>query len=158
MGESSATKAVTASTGDASLAANLFPRMDLPTFDGTDSLAWLAQAEQYFLVHKTDVWQRVQLALIAMFGKAMFWAQRVLRRALSIPWEQFSKELVERFGDSSTINTYEVMHLTRHTGSLEDYLALFEERVAQLPSLPPEQYLGMFLGVYNQLFVTAFRI
>lgn len=38
------------------------------------------------------------------------------------------------------------MHLTRQTGSLEDYLALFEERVAQLPALPPEQYLCMFLG------------
>lgn len=38
------------------------------------------------------------------------------------------------------------MYITRQTGSLEDYLSLFEERVAQLPELPTVQYLGMFLG------------
>lgn len=70
----------------------------------------------------------------------------MLRCSATIPWGQFAQELIERFGDSSAINAYEAMHLTRQTGSLEDYLSLFEERVAQLPSLPPEQYLGVFLG------------
>lgn len=122
------------------------PRMELPSFDGTDPIAWLAQAEQYFLVHQTPVADRVQLALIAMSGKSMFWAQWVLRHSAAITWIQFTQELLERFGDSSAINAYEAMQLTRQTGSLEDFLSLFEERVAQLPSLPPEQYLGMFLG------------
>ncbi|XP_057794044.1 uncharacterized protein LOC131010514 [Salvia miltiorrhiza] len=123
-----------------------FPRMDLPIFDGTDPIAWLAQSEQYFLVHRTPLSDRVQLALIAMSGRAIFWAQWVLRRSASIEWSQFSQELIERFGDSSAINAYEAMHITRQTGSLEEYLALFEERIAQLPELPPAQYLGMFLG------------
>ncbi|XP_057766739.1 uncharacterized protein LOC130987132 [Salvia miltiorrhiza] len=123
-----------------------FPRMDIPMFDGTDPIAWLAQSEQYFLVHRTPPSDRVQLALIAMSGRAMFWAQWVLRRSASIEWSQFSQELIERFGDSSAINAYEAMHITRQTGPLEEYLALFEERIAQLPELPPAQYLGMFLG------------
>lgn len=55
-------------------------------------------------------------------------------------------ELVDRFGDTSAINAREAMHSTRQTGTLEDYFALFEERVAQLTSLPPAQYLEMFLG------------
>lgn len=122
------------------------PQLELPPFDGSDPIAWLAQAEQFFLVNNTPITDRVQLSLIAMSGRAMFWAQWVLRRSSSITWVQFSQELIDRFGDSSAINAYEAMHITRQTGSLEDYLALFEERVAQLPTLPSEQYLGMFLG------------
>ncbi|KAL6579078.1 hypothetical protein OROMI_009294 [Orobanche minor] len=97
---------------------------ELPLFDGSDPMAWLAQAEQYFLVHNTAASERVSLALIAMSGRAMFWAQWAMRRCPGILWEQFSRELIERFGDSSTKNAYEAMHSTRQTGSLEDYLAL----------------------------------
>lgn len=31
----------------------LMPRMELPGFDGTDPIAWLAQVEQYFIIHST---------------------------------------------------------------------------------------------------------
>ncbi|KAL6555595.1 hypothetical protein OROHE_007267 [Orobanche hederae] len=122
---------------------------ELPEFDGSDPLAWIAQAEQYLLVHKTLISDRVHLAMIAMSGRAIFWAQWAHRRSPSIGWEQFSRELIERFGDSSTKNAYEAMHATRQMGSLDDYLALFEERIAQLPNLPSDQYLGMFLGGLN---------
>lgn len=81
-------------------------------------------------MHKTATEQKVQLALIAMSSNAMFWAQWVLRRTASILWADFSKELVGYFGDSSAVNAYEALHLTRQTGSLEEYLALFEARVA----------------------------
>lgn len=122
--------------------------MDLPMFDGTDPIAWLAQ---YFLVHRTPTSDRVQLALIAMSGAgnvlgAMGFAPFCLHSVESV---LFSQELIERFDDSSAINAYGAMHITCQTGTLEDYLALFEERIAQLPELPPEQYLGMFLGGLN---------
>lgn len=114
-------------------------QMELPLCDGYDHIAWLAQAEQYFLVHHTPVGKRVQLALMAMCGRAMFQAQWVLRQTSEIPWEQFTRELIDCFGNNSAINTYEAMHATHQTGSLEDYLVFYKERVAQLPSLPPEQ-------------------
>lgn len=91
---------------ESSSTTNALPHMDLPSFEGTNPLAWLAQAEQYSLVHKTATEQKVQLALIAMSGNAMFWAQWVLRRAALISWTDFSKELVARFGDSSAVNAY----------------------------------------------------
>lgn len=122
------------------------PKIEFPSFDGTDPIAWLAQAEQYFLVHQTPINDRVQLALVAMTGRSMFWAQWVMRRSATTTWTEFTRELLNRFGDSFAVNAYEAMHLTRQTGSLEDYLSLFEERVAQLPFLSPEQYLGWFLG------------
>ncbi|KAH6775676.1 hypothetical protein C2S52_013237 [Perilla frutescens var. hirtella] len=77
------------------------PKIEFPTFDGSDPIAWLAQAEQYFLVHQTPLTDRVQIALIAMTRRSMFWAQWVLCRSATITWVQFTRELVERFGDSS---------------------------------------------------------
>lgn len=56
--------------------------------------------------------QKVQLALIAMSGNAMFWTQWVLRRAVLISWADVLKELVARFGDSSAINAYEALRLS----------------------------------------------
>ncbi|KAL6539679.1 hypothetical protein OROHE_011450 [Orobanche hederae] len=41
---------------------------ELPEFGGLNPLACIAQAEQYFLVHKTLVSDRVRLAMIAMSG------------------------------------------------------------------------------------------
>ncbi|KAL8483248.1 hypothetical protein ACS0TY_026075 [Phlomoides rotata] len=38
------------------------------------------------------------------------------------------------------------MQVTYQTSDIEDYVALYEKRIAQLPSLPSKQYLGMFLG------------
>ncbi|KAH6786790.1 hypothetical protein C2S52_006342 [Perilla frutescens var. hirtella] len=68
------------------------PRIEFPSFDGTDPIAWLAQAEQYFLVHHIPMNDRVQLALIAMTGRSMFWAQWVLRRSAAITWTQLTRE------------------------------------------------------------------
>lgn len=92
--------------------AGIPPWMDLSMFDGTDPIAWLSQVEQYFLVHRTPVGERVQMALIAMTGRSMFWAQWVLHRSATIPWGRFMQELFERFGDSYVINAYESMHLS----------------------------------------------
>ncbi|KAL6537761.1 hypothetical protein OROMI_025404 [Orobanche minor] len=75
-------------------------KMELPAFDGPDPIAWLAQAEQFFLVHNRPLCDRVKLGLIAMSGRAMFWAQWALRRDAAITWPQFSIDLIQRFGDS----------------------------------------------------------
>ncbi|KAL8488953.1 hypothetical protein ACS0TY_025024 [Phlomoides rotata] len=89
--------------GTATMPTMVLPRFAISLFDGSDPIAWLAQAEQFFLVHDTPIRDRV----------AMFWAQWALRRTTSITWAQFSHELIEHFGDSSVINAYEAMHATR---------------------------------------------
>ncbi|XP_057773558.1 uncharacterized protein LOC130992824 [Salvia miltiorrhiza] len=124
----------------------VFQKMDLPNFDGTDALAWLARADQYFLVHETPRDKRLKTALIAMSGPAMAWVQLLLRRCPTLTWTRFSRELLNRFGHNAAINGYEALGATKQEGSLEDYIAAFEGRAAQLPDFTDEQYLGFFLS------------
>ena len=45
----------------------------MPTFDGTEAVAWLAWAEQYFLVSATALEKRVGVAMVALAGPALPW-------------------------------------------------------------------------------------
>lgn len=78
---------------------HLLGKMDLPTFDGSDPLGWLARADQYFLVHSTSTDMKLKLAVIAMAGATMSWIQLLLRRNPQLTWSKFSQELLERFGE-----------------------------------------------------------
>ncbi|XP_047961686.1 heat shock 70 kDa protein 15-like [Salvia hispanica] len=119
--------------------------MDLPTFDGSDVLAWLASADQYFLVQKTPMEKRVELASTVLSGPAMSWIQFLQCRSPDLTWDQFSDELLIRFGSDLTLDEYEALPTPSQEGSLDDYIAEFEVCLAQLPELTEKQYLGLFL-------------
>ncbi|KAL1549245.1 hypothetical protein AAHA92_17374 [Salvia divinorum] len=89
--------------------------MELPTFDGSDTLLWLSRADQYFLVHNTPQNQRVQVALIALAGPAMAWFQLLLRRRPLLT--QFAQELIGLFGTNAALDGYEAL---RTTSSVRD--------------------------------------
>lgn len=55
-------------------------KMEFPNFDGTDAQAWLAWAEQFFLIHKTSDANKVELAVIVLFGSAMSWYQLLIKK------------------------------------------------------------------------------
>lgn len=82
-----------------------FPRMELPSFKGSEPRAWIARAAQFFLVHRTPMTDRVGLALVAMSGNALYGMQWMLRRFPDITWSQFTSELLLCFDDglASTI-------------------------------------------------------
>ncbi|KAH6822518.1 hypothetical protein C2S53_008995 [Perilla frutescens var. hirtella] len=131
------------------------PRLDLPTFDGSDPRAWIARADQYFMVHQTPISDKVSLALVAMGGDVLFWVQWMMRRFPTISWSQFTAELllrfddgsvVNRFNDGSVVNPYEAMGITRQIAMVDDYVTTFVSRVAQLPNLPEAHYLGQFFS------------
>ena len=119
--------------------------MDLPTFDGSDVLAWLASADQYFLVQKTPMEKRVELASTVLSGPAMSWIQFLQCRSPDLTWDQFSDELLIRFGSDLTLDEYEALPTPSQEGSLDDYIAEFEGRLAQFPELTEKQYLGLFV-------------
>ncbi|CAA0824338.1 Unknown protein [Striga hermonthica] len=122
------------------------PKIDLPSFDGSDPIAWIARAEQFFLVHHTRVAEKVPIALVAMSGDALYWVQGLMRRFPTIAWPQFIEELLFRFSTLTTVNAYEALKVTRQTDSVDEYIAEFEACVAQVTDLSDPHYLGQFLG------------
>ncbi|KAG6401130.1 hypothetical protein SASPL_137975 [Salvia splendens] len=63
------------------------------------------------------------------------------RRFPSLSWDQFSRELLLRFGDDSACDSYEALAATKQDGSVADYIASFESHLAQLPNLTDNQFL-----------------
>ncbi|CAA0825193.1 Eukaryotic aspartyl protease family protein [Striga hermonthica] len=122
------------------------PKIDLPSFDGSNPPAWIARAEQFFLVHHTPVAEKVPIALVAMSGDALYWVQGLMRRFPTIAWPQFIEELLFRFSTLTTVNAYEALKVTRQTGSVDEYITEFEAYVAQVTDLSDPHYLGQFLG------------
>ncbi|XP_057806177.1 uncharacterized protein LOC131021105 [Salvia miltiorrhiza] len=124
----------------------MLQKMEMPSFDGSDARAWLARAEQYFLVHQTPAAKKVEFAVIALSGSSMSWYQLLIRRIPNPDWVTFRQELLIRYGDESAINGYEALLAVKQTGSLEEYIAAFENRVSQIPDFSDAHYLGFFLG------------
>ncbi|XP_042026373.1 uncharacterized protein LOC121773559 [Salvia splendens] len=133
------------STGNTTATGNN-SNLPMPTFDGTDTLAWLARAEQYFLVSKTSPEKRLDIAMVALAGPALPWFLLLRRRLPTLSWEQFKREIMKRFGDKMALDGYEAFASTRQEGSLVDFVAAFEARLAQIPDLADHQYLGFFLA------------
>ncbi|XP_042045394.1 uncharacterized protein LOC121791530 [Salvia splendens] len=118
----------------------------MPTFEGTDALAWLARAEQYFLIAGTTPENRVGIAMVALAGPALPWYQLLRKRVPNLSWARFARELMKRFGGNGALDEYEAFAAVRHTGSLVDYVAAFEARLAQVPDIASHQYLGFFMA------------
>ncbi|XP_047979195.1 uncharacterized protein LOC125221112 [Salvia hispanica] len=141
--EDDATSA-TPETNSATIGAtSAFP---MPTFDGTEALAWLARAEQYFLISETSLEKRVGVAMVALAGPALPWYQLLRKRIPDLTWARFARELMKRFGGNGALDEYKALAAVRHTGSLAEYVAAFEARLAQVPNISCHQYLGFFMA------------
>ncbi|XP_042002437.1 CTTNBP2 N-terminal-like protein [Salvia splendens] len=79
----------------------------MPTFDGSDALAWLARAEQYFLISGTASEDRVGVTMVALAGAALPWYQLLRQRVPDLTWARFARELMKRFGGNGVLNVYE---------------------------------------------------
>ena len=70
----------------------------------------------------------------------------VAQRVPDLTWARFARELMKRFGGNRALNEYEAFAAVRHTGSLTDFVAAFEARLAQVPDISCQQYLGFFMA------------
>lgn len=99
-----------------------------------------------FLVSATAPEKRVGVAMVALAGPALPWYQLLIKRSPNLGWEQFIQELMKRFGNNGAVDEYEAFAVVRHTGTLAEFVAAFEARLALVPDLAYHQYLGFFLA------------
>ncbi|GER50518.1 ty3-gypsy retrotransposon protein [Striga asiatica] len=99
--------------------------IDLPCFDGTDPIGWIARAEQFFLVHHTKENFKVASAFICMHGRS------------STPLASMAP---------ATISNDYLASIEGRTRSLDDYANEFRARVAQVLGLDSQLQLGFFLN------------
>lgn len=121
-------------------------KVELPTFDGKDPVAWITRAETYFEVQRTSEDVRIQLAKLSMEGGTIYWFNCWRESKDEPSWEKLKYTLLVRFGMGRLGNPYEELRDIKQTGTVNEYIAEFEVFYSECGRLPEVQFLGYFVG------------
>lgn len=121
-------------------------KLEIPTFDGTDPIGWLARAEQYFAIQCTRDDLKVPTAFVRMEGPALHWLRWFQQQHPTLTWAQFTSKLLDEFGGELSGPPIEQLAALRQTGTVDEFANTFRARVAQIPGLAPHIQLGLFLN------------
>lgn len=120
-------------------------RLELPVFNGSDPMGWLARVEQYFEFQQIKESQKVSMALIGMKGSALRWIRWLRQKSLDMNWESLVSELNKRYDGRHAGNEFERLCSVSHTTSIDNYIDEFIVMVTHVPTLTNDHYLGSFM-------------
>nr|GFB23968.1 hypothetical protein [Tanacetum cinerariifolium] len=80
------------------------PKILLPTFDGSNPLDWVFQAENYFTYYAIPPNQRIPLFVFYFTGDALSWYKHLSNNHLLGTWQEFTRALEILFGPSTYEN------------------------------------------------------
>ena len=113
------------------------PQLEFPRFDGTNPKIWIKRCENYFDICATLLEHWVKLATLHFSGSAVFWMQSIELDLKKLEWESLCKAVIERFQrDDHNLVIRQFFHI-RQTGSISEYIELFDELVHQLLAHDP---------------------
>ncbi|GAB2265637.1 hypothetical protein Dimus_037841 [Dionaea muscipula] len=74
------------------------PKLDFPSFDGTEMKSWIRRTERYFSIMGMEEWRKVEMAAMYLTGKAEVWLYGAMVREELRTWEEFKEAVALRFG------------------------------------------------------------
>ena len=84
-------------------------KIDLPIFDGDDPPGWIFRIERYFKVNHVEEEERLDTVVLSLEGRALNWFQwREIRAPIRV-WEEFKREMLNRFHPSQNGSAYEML-------------------------------------------------
>lgn len=122
------------------------PKITLRSFDGSEPLDWIFQAEQHFDLSQTPHHQRLTYIPFFMTGSALAWFKWIYANHPPATWDEFIKALELRFGPSSYENHQIALFNLRQTGSVVAYQSQFEHISNRTRGIPPLVLLNCFLS------------
>lgn len=122
------------------------PKLFLPTFDGTNPLDWLFQAEQYFTFYQIPNANRLTMASFSLAGDALSWYKYLYNNSLLTNWIDFTRLVELRFGPSSYDNHQASLFKLRQTTTVLAYITEFERLSNCIIGLPADAMLNCFIS------------
>ena len=126
------------------------PRIEFPSFDGSNPRSWVKKCSKYFCLCKTPPGQKVEIASLYMSSKAELWFNGYAMSRSQMVWEEFVVDVCARFGDELGSQVVEDFNKLTQTGSIDQYLERFEDLKSLMllknPSLPPDYFVDSFVG------------
>ncbi|KAJ9564494.1 hypothetical protein OSB04_000460 [Centaurea solstitialis] len=122
------------------------PKIHLPTFDGTDPLDWLFQADKYFSFYTIPDNEKVALAVFYFKGDTLSWYKHLANNQLLGSWTDFSRALELRFGPSSFANHQATLFKLKQLTTVSAYQSDFEHISNCVIGLFADALLNCFLS------------
>ncbi|KAJ4807690.1 polyprotein [Rhynchospora pubera] len=136
------------------------PRLEFPSFDGSDILTWIEDGEFYFDVYQTPEIYKTRLAVTHFVGEAREWYRGFKLHNPDPPWPVLIEEVKARFTNDGVGNPLEQFRKVVHLGKVDEYIRNFEKVKSRLTTttkiLNEEFYLFGFLsGLKEELKYTV---
>ncbi|KAL2905021.1 Protein transport protein BOS1, partial [Bienertia sinuspersici] len=123
-------------------------KLDLPLFEGNYPDGWILRAERYFQFYWLSEEEKLEAAVVALEGDALFWYQWENRRRSFTRWEEMKSMVLSQFRSTSTGSLYEQWLDHRQTGECQclEYRWKFIELLAPLEEIAEEVSKGQFVN------------
>ncbi|KAI4340580.1 hypothetical protein MLD38_025400 [Melastoma candidum] len=124
------------------------PRIEFPTFDGSQVQEWVFRCERFFELDETPPELKVSIASVHLLGLAIEWHYAFLRgRELVGPvsWEEYSSAMLLRFGPNELTRPIVLLRELQEKGNLSDYIDEFVSLVTKV-DLSIDDQVALFVG------------
>jgi hypothetical protein len=125
------------------------PQLDFPKFNGTNPKYWVQQCVTYFDLYDIPPENWVKLATINFSGTAAFWMQTVELNLKKCSWDHLCQLVIDRFDRDQFNHFIRQFFHAKQTGSVPEYVTLFDELMHQLlahdPLINPAILTGRFI-------------
>ncbi|XP_071718914.1 uncharacterized protein [Rutidosis leptorrhynchoides] len=120
-------------------------KLEFPKFQGEDDKGWVYRCNQFFFVDGVDEEEKVKVASIHWFKRALTWHQQFVKsHGEDVDWDTYSKANLKRFGSSVEDPMAELKNL-KQTGSVQLYQDALEELLNKV-EISEKQAISMFLA------------
>jgi hypothetical protein len=125
-------------------------KLEFPRFDGENPIGWLRQAEKYFTLVATPLYQRVKFAEIFLVGKADHWLRSTGVNTSSLSWSEFAIMINNRFAAETSIEFIDNFKHAEQNLSVASYNDSFEELMGKIrmrnPNLIEDYFVDCFIS------------
>ncbi|CAH9131947.1 unnamed protein product [Cuscuta epithymum] len=121
-------------------------KVDLPLFQGEDAFGWLVRIERYFRLNNTEEEEKIEVAVVAMEGKALGWIQWWEKQARERNWEKFKKAMIRRFQPELIQNPLGPLLSLKQRNSVQEYREQFEKAIGSQENLDRKVMRAIFLN------------
>ena len=123
-----------------------FKRLDMPSFNGENPDGWILRAERFFKFYRLSEEDKLEAAVVALEGDALFWYQWEHKRHPMTTWGEMKGLILRKFRSTSTGTLQEQWLSNRQLGGVDEYRRRFIELLAPLEGVPEEIAMGQFIN------------
>lgn len=113
--------------GEMELPATAVPRQPFPRFDGEEPRIWLDKCLDYFTLYRVPEQIWIITASLSMEGNASKWFQIFKIQHGLGSWAEFSRAVIQRFGEEEYPQAMRALLHLYQAGSVEEYVKNFED-------------------------------